>query len=106
MLLMTVLRAYMNQRVTLERRTRDENGDPVGDEYSGISYDEPETIMALYEPASGTVRTGTGPTDQITTRVVSVSEIRLGDKIEGSVVKGVDPVIDFDGTITEYEAFL
>lgn len=103
---MTILRLYMNQRVTLERQTRDENGDPVGDEYSGIAYDDPETIMAIYEPASGMVRTSTGPSDQITTRVVVVPEIRSGDKIEGSVVKGVDPVFDFDGTITEYEAFL
>ena len=96
----------MNQRLTLERRERDANDEPVGDEYSGPSYKKPVTIMALYEPAEGTIRTVTGPTDQITSRVVSTTRIRLGDKIEGSVVKGVNPVIDFDGTTTEYEAFL
>ena len=94
----------MNQTVAFHRLTG-------GDSRNGYTYnppaDEPGTqVAALYEPAYGTVTTQTGATTQAESRVVTPIELALGDLIEGHVVKRVVPVVELDGTIREWEAFL
>lgn len=103
---MNLIAKYATQSVTLERRKRYEDGEVVGDQHSGASYEDPETIQAVYEPVSGTVRTATGASVQAESRILTEREIKLHDKVEGSVVKRVSPVIYFDGQIIGYEAFL
>lgn len=96
---MTVLRRYMNQTVSFEQRTAEGSR-------GAHTYADPVNIAALYEPNFGTVTTQSGATTQAESRVVTTVELALGDKIEGYEIKRVDPVIEHDGTIAEWEAFL
>lgn len=103
---MSLIDLFATQTVTLERAVRDEYGEPTGASYSGAQYEEPVTIECVYEPASGRTTTVTGAQVQVESRVITQTEIKLADKVEGYVVKRVVPLIDFDGTTTGYEAFL
>lgn len=83
----------------------------TSDSYEGNTYDPPdiedaETIMAVYEPASGLTRTLGGDEVAVESRVLTQTSVGLGDKIEGSAVRRVAPVPDFDGTTIGYEVFL
>lgn len=97
---MSLISDNANQLVTLERLASEDA------RFHEARYGGRKTISAVYEPASGSVRTQNGTQVNVESRVVSTEAIALGDKIEGSEVVRVVSIIDFDGTTVGYEAFL
>lgn len=97
---MTLISTNATQEVTLERFIGE---DP---EFHESTYEDPETILAVYEPASGTARTATGANVQVESHIQTATPIRLRDLIEGSEVKRVSPLIDFGGAVLWYDAWM
>jgi len=92
---------YATQRAILLERLISEDS-----QYHEKRYSTAKPIEAIYQPASGTVTTQTGASVQVESRVLTTTPLKLGDKINGQVVKRIVPVIDFDGSTAAYEAFL
>lgn len=103
---MSIVTRYANQLVTLERRSRDEDGTPLGNQWEGAIYEDAETIKARYVPSFGTTRTATGDATQAETYVLTEEPVRLLDKIEGSEVKRVETIVTKRGTVLGYEVYL
>ena len=101
-----MVNAYALQELSLERRVRDDDGELVLNDYSEHTYEDAETILARYQPRSGLVRTATGDEVAAESTVLTTTEILLGDRIEGSDVRRVVPLVDFSGQVFAYKAFL
>jgi hypothetical protein len=96
---MSLISDYANQTVSLERKEST-------NDYGDTTYADAESILAVYELASGLRRSLTGDEVAVESRVLTETAVALGDRIEGSSVRRVVPVIDFDGETIGYEAFL
>ena len=103
---MSLIDLHAKQEVSLERQTRDEDGGLVLNDYSEPTFDDAETILASYQPRSGLRRSATGDDTDAESTVITATEIKLGDRIEGSPVRRVEPMIGLDGVLEGYEAFL
>lgn len=96
---MTLVSSFSAQEITLERKEG-------GNFYGETSYADPVTIRARYEPNSGMRRSATGVDVEVESYVLTETEIKLGDLIEGSEVRRVEPVIAKNGKTLGYEAYL
>ena len=85
--------------VTLERKASEDAG------WHEATYDDPVEIMAIYFPEVGLVRTITGDQTPVTSRVITETELHLGDLLEGSEVVRVRTIID-EGEVIGYAADL
>ena len=57
---MSLIERHATQEVSLQRRIRDEDGELVLNDYGEPTFEDAESIMAVYEPASGRIRSATG----------------------------------------------
>jgi hypothetical protein len=96
---MSLISDYANQTVSLERKEST-------NDYGDVTYSDTESILAVYEPATGLRRSLTGDEVAVESRVLTETPVSLGDRIEGSSVRRVIPVIGFDGETIGYEAYL
>ena len=85
--------------VTLERKVSEDAG------WHGATYEDPAAIRAIYFPEVGLVRTITGDQSPVTSRVITETELKLGDLVEGSEVTRVRTIID-GGEVIGYAADL
>ncbi len=77
-----------------------------GSQWEGNTYASPETIRVRYEPKSGVMRTATGASVAVESYVLTETAVSLEDKIEGSLVKRVETVVNKGGKVLGYKAFL
>ncbi len=95
---MSIISRFANQTVTLQRRLTNES-------FQGNTYTTAEEIAAHYRPRFGLTRTVGGDEVQAESSVMTETEVALGDLIEGSEVRRVEPIIK-KGVTIGYWAFL
>ena len=95
---MSIISRFANQTVTLQRLTTE-------DSFGGNTYATAEEIAAHYRPRFGLTRTVGGDEVQAESSVMTETEVALGDLIEGSEVRRVEPIIK-KGVTIGYWAFL
>jgi hypothetical protein len=95
----SIVGRFANQQVTLERL---DSQDPWGTP----TYEAAETISARYEPNTGLVTTFAGESAQVESFVLTETEVGLGDLIEGSEVRRVEPIINKKGVTLGYKVYL
>ncbi len=96
---MSIISRFANQNVTLQRLT-------TTDSYAGNTYEVSEEIAARYEPRHGLTRTVGGDEVQAESTVLTETEIGLGDLVEGSEVRRVEPIVNKKGATIGYRAYL
>ena len=101
---MSLVTDFAMQTVGLRRKVSE---DP---EWHEVTYDPPEPdpplqITAVYLPDKGLARTATGNRAPVDSRVITETELHLGDLIEGSEVVRVRTLIE-DGEVIGYAADL
>ena len=94
---MSLLSRFAVQSVTLERLLEEDMGE-------GATYDDPEEILAVYDPVASDL----GPDNPATRtgQVLTETEVALGDLIEEQTVTQVIPRFHRDGTLEYYEVTL
>lgn len=90
---------FLNQVVSLERKTGQ-------NEYGESTFGSAESIKARYDPNYGLRRTAMGVEIAVESYVLTEEPIALGDLIEGSEVRRVEPTVDISGETIAYEAYL
>lgn len=96
---MTLVGGFSQQTVNLERKSGT-------NAYGETTYSAPVRIKARYEPSSGMRRSAMGVDIEVESYILTETEIRLGDLIEGSEVRRVEPIIAKNGKTLGYEAYL
>jgi hypothetical protein len=102
----SIVTRYANQTVTLERRQRDDDDTVLGNDWSGNAYEDAEEIAARYEPKEGLQTTATGDSTQVESSVLTETEVRPYDLIEGQEVKRVEAIVNKRGVTLGYQVFL
>lgn len=86
------LSKHQKQTVTIERRTGTNGfGEPI--------YEAPARIRALYMPREGVRRSATGDDVEVESYVLTEAPVSLGDRIEGSDVRRLEPIVRKGQTI-------
>ncbi len=96
---MSIISRFANQSVTLRRLT-------TTDSYAGNTYEVAEEILARYDPRHGLTRTVGGDEVQAESTVLTETEVALGDLIEDSAVRRVEPIVNKKGITLGYRAYL
>ena len=95
---MSLLSRFAVQSVTLERRDQDAS------DWEGAEYDDPEEILAVYDPSYSDL--GVDNPERRAGSVLTETEVALRDRIEGQIVTQVIPRFHRDGTLEYYEVTL
>lgn len=95
---MSFIDAFLNQRVTHERYLGRAGGAP--------RYAAAQEIPARFEPRLGRRYTETGTELQAESYVLTAAEVKVEDRINGKTVRRVVPIVDLDGSLAGYEAYL
>lgn len=87
------LSKHLKQTVTIERREYDEQGNPRYDGFGQPLYAAPANMRALYLQKEGVRRSATGDDVEVESYALTDAPVSLGDKIEGSDVRRVEPIV-------------
>lgn len=93
------LAKHLRQTVRIERREYDELGNPRYDGFGQPLYAAPADMRALYLQREGVRRSATGDDVEVESYVLTDAAVLLGDRIEGSDVRRVEPVVRKGKTI-------
>lgn len=96
---MSIITRYSNQTVSLERYTGE-------NEWHEATYEDPVDISVRYEQKSGLTRTATGDQTQVESYILTETEIKVADLIEGSEVIRVEAKVPKNGITMGYEVYL
>lgn len=87
------LSKHLRQTVTIERAQRDEEGNQRHDAFGQPLYDPPASMRALYLQKEGVRRSATGDDVEVESYALTDAPVALGDRIEGSDVRRVEPIV-------------
>lgn len=93
------LALYLGQTAQLQKQTGP-------DSYGNMQYGAPQEIPVRMEGRVRLVRDVRGETVASNTTVFSISEIATMDKIDGRIVIDAMSIVDRDGDVIGWEAYL
>ena len=94
---MSLISGFANQKATLERAERDAGGNPKYDAEGQPTYGPPETIKVREDPATGVKTTATGADVDAESTFLSEAVVLVQDRVNGSAVRRVEPIIGKGG---------
>lgn len=93
------VRKYLKQTATLKRVSG-------FDDHGQLSYGPPETIRVRKVPADGRTVNALGAEVQNRTRLLTDTEVGVGDLIDDAAVEGVEAIVDKRGRTSGYRVEL